>query len=112
MQQDGLEVALSETAERVGGALRASAAVNRELKRASTSAATGSVRELRRALDATIAAGEALISAAREARDSYQLDDVEYLASGDYGREVLWPRPPSVGSRCLRRTIGCCATRR
>ncbi len=89
MQQDGLEAALSETAERVGGALRASAAVNRELKRASTSAATGSVRELRRALDATIAAGEALVSAAREARDSYQLDDVDYLASGDYGREVL-----------------------
>ena len=89
MQQDGLEAALSETAERVAGALRASAAVTRELKRASTSAAAGSVRELRRALDAAIAASEALTSAAREAKDAYLLDDVEYLASGEYSREVL-----------------------
>jgi hypothetical protein len=51
---------LTETAERVAVALRAAAAVTRELKRASASAATGSVRDLRRALDATISASEAL----------------------------------------------------
>lgn len=89
MQQDGLEAALTEIAEQVAVALRASAAVTRELKRASAYAATGSVRELRRALDATILASEALASAAREAKETYQLDEAEYLASGDYSREVL-----------------------
>ena len=89
VQQDGLEAALTETAERVAAALRTSATVVRELKRASAGAATGSVRDLRRALDASISASEALTSAAREARDAYQLDDAEYLASGDYTKEVL-----------------------
>jgi len=84
-----MEAALSATAESVGVAAKAASAVAKELKRAGAGAATGQVRELRRALDAAVAAAEELVGAARRAQSSYKLDDADYLASGDYAKELL-----------------------
>jgi hypothetical protein len=89
VQEDGLEAALATTAELVSEAQRAASAAASELKRASASSATGSVRDLRRALDAALKASEVLSQAARDARESYQLDETEYLASGGYLTELL-----------------------
>lgn len=84
-----MEAALAVTADRVEAALRRSSAVARELKRAGAGAATGSVRDLRRALEAAVTAAGELTAAVREARESYELDEVEYLTSGGYAAELL-----------------------
>lgn len=89
MQQDSLEAALVATAEAVASALRTSSSVTRELKKASAAAATGSVRDLRKALDAALAMSQVLTSAAEHAKDSYQLDEADHLASGGYAKELL-----------------------
>ena len=89
MQQDGLEAALTLTAEGVASALRTSSLVTRELKKASAAAATGSVRDLRKALDAALAMSQELMSAAAQAKDSYQLDEAGHLSSGSYAKELL-----------------------
>lgn len=89
MQQDGLEAALAATAERIGVASRASAALARDLKRATAGAATGSVRDLRRSLDAAVTGADALREAISDAQDSYRVDEADYLASGNYAKELL-----------------------
>ncbi len=89
MGQDGLEGALTATAERVHEALRSSAGTARELKRAAAAAASGSVRDLRRALDAAAGAAQELARVTSEAQDSYTFDDTAHLSSGAYGRELL-----------------------
>jgi len=89
VQQDGLEAALAATEQQVEAAARSAGAVVRELKKARAGAASGQVRELRRALDAALHASSELASAARDARDSYTLDEGAHLSSGDYARELL-----------------------
>lgn len=86
---DGLEAALQATEERVDAALRASAAVTRELKKAKAGAGRGQLRELRRALSnaASLAAEQARI--ATDAEASFTFDDRAYLESGGYGTELL-----------------------
>jgi hypothetical protein len=111
MGQDGLEGALTATAERVHEALRSSAGTARELKRAASAAASGSVRDLRRALDAAAGAAQELARVTSEAQDSYTFDDTAHLRSGAYGGSCS-TRPPSRVSRCSRRTSGCSATPR
>ena len=58
-EMGGLEAALAATEERVDAALKATAAVTRELKKAKTGAERGQLRDLRRALIAatTLAGG-------------------------------------------------------
>ena len=89
MPQGRMEAALATAEAQVGDALRAAAAATRELKRAGGGAATGQVRELRRALDAAVETADALAAATRAARDGYDLDEAEHLASGAYARELL-----------------------
>lgn len=86
---DGLEAALATTQDRVDAALRSSAAVARELKKARAGAASGTVRDLRKALEAAVAASAELQAAAQEAASSYDLDESAYLASGAYTKELL-----------------------
>src|SRR5262249_26436284 len=52
-------------------------------------AATGQVRELRRALDSAVAQAESLTAVARDLRARYDLDESAYLASGGYAKELL-----------------------
>ncbi len=85
----GLEAALAATEEQVDNALRATAAVTRELKKAKTGAARGQLRDLRRALSAAAGlAGEAARATAGTA-SSYDFDEGEHLESGGYAKELL-----------------------
>ncbi len=89
MQQDGLEAALAATAEQVDAAQRAASSVAKELKKAAAGATTGDVRELRRALAAAADGAAALVASAAQARDSYDFDETDHLASGRYTKELL-----------------------
>lgn len=87
--QDGFEAALAASEAAVEAAQRAAAAAARELKRARSAASTGQVRDLRKALTAAGEAADALGAATTAAVASYSFDDVDYLASGAYARELL-----------------------
>jgi hypothetical protein len=78
-EMGGLEAALAATEERVDAALKASAAVTRELKRAKAGAERGQLRDLRRAL----------IAASTLARESFGFDEQEHMESGSYAQELL-----------------------
>jgi hypothetical protein len=79
------ESALSAAQGDAEGALRSAGSLTRELRKAKAAAATGQVREYRRALDAV--AG--LSTKVRGARASFDIDETAYLASGDYAKELL-----------------------
>lgn len=88
-QGQSFEEALATTqmdAERV---LKMAGAVTKELKKAKTTAATGQVRDLRKALDAAVALSTELAEAARDARQAFDLDEADYLTSGAYAKELL-----------------------
>lgn len=89
MRQDGMEAALAAAEEAVGEAQRDAALAVRELKRARAAAATGQVRDLRRALAAAADAAQALAKSADAAQQVYDLDETDHLASGAYARELL-----------------------
>lgn len=84
-----LEGAL-ETVERDADAsVRALSSALKEAKKAKAAAATGQLRDLRQALDASARlAGEAATTA-DSARDGWAFDDQAYLAGGAYTKEVL-----------------------
>jgi len=85
----GLEAALEATEERVDAALKATAAVNRELKKAKTCVQKGQLRDLRRALSAAaVLAGDGA-RAAEDAVESFDFDEQEHLESGSYSQELL-----------------------
>lgn len=84
-----IEAALAQAETEVEAAGRSANVLARELKRARAAAASGQVRELRRALDAAAELGRELAHAVAEARDSYDVDETELLASGAYAKELL-----------------------
>ncbi|GAC1441198.1 MAG: hypothetical protein NVSMB55_08300 [Mycobacteriales bacterium] len=84
-----LEDALARSEEAVAAAQRAAALAGRELKKARASAATGQIRDLRRALAASQAAAADLATSAQVAAASYNFDEAEHLASGGYAKELL-----------------------
>lgn len=85
----GLEAALAATEERVDAALKATAAMTRELKKAKTGAQRGQLRDLRKALSAAAGlAGEAGRSAT-DAEQSFDFDEQGHLESGAYAQELL-----------------------
>src|SRR5664279_3495077 len=85
----GLEAALEATEERVDAALKATAAVNRELKKAKTGAQKGQLRDLRRALSTAAALAGDAATAAEDAGESFDFDEQEHLESGSYSQELL-----------------------
>ncbi|MDQ3617060.1 MAG: hypothetical protein M3393_10685 [Actinomycetota bacterium] len=86
---DGLEAALAATEERVNAALKATAAVTRELKKAKTGAERGQLRELRRALGNAVSLAADATRAAEVAGVSFDLDEKDYLESGSFAKELL-----------------------
>ena len=85
----GLESALAATEERVDAALKAAAAVTRELKKAKTGAERGQLRDLRRALStAAVLAGDAARTA-EDAGSSFGFDEQVHMESGSYAQELL-----------------------
>ena len=73
----GLEAALAATEERVDAALKATAAVTRELKKAKTGAERGQLRDLRRALSTAAVLAEDAARAAADAGASFGFDEQE-----------------------------------
>jgi hypothetical protein len=88
-QVGGLEAALEATEERVDAALKATAAVTRELKKAKTGAERGQLRDLRRALSAAVVLAGDAARAAEDAGESFGFDDQEHLESGAFTQELL-----------------------
>lgn len=85
----GLEAALAATEESVDAALKATAAVTRELRKAKAGAERGQLRDLRRALGAAaVLAGDAA-RAAEDAGASFGFDEQEHMESGSYAKELL-----------------------
>lgn len=85
----GLESALAATQAHAEAVLRSAGVLTRELKKAKAGAATGQIRELRRALDAAVTLSAELAAAAQQARVGFDIDESEYLASGGYTKELL-----------------------
>ncbi|MEP6798425.1 MAG: hypothetical protein ABI890_09765 [Lapillicoccus sp.] len=86
---DGFEGALAATEDEVDAALKAAAAVTRELRKAKVGAARGQVRDLRRALAAAAAYAAESAQAAKVAEASFDFDDHAYLASGAFAQELV-----------------------
>ena len=84
-----IEGALARAEAQTDAATRSVAAVARELKRARSAAASGQVRDLRRALDAASALVDELQQEVEQARSSYDLDEVDLMASGAYTAQLL-----------------------
>ena len=87
--ENGLEAALAATQVDSEAVLKASAALSRELKKVRSSAATGQVRDLRKALDAAVMLSAELAASTRGARAAFEVDEVDYLSSGGYAKELL-----------------------
>ena len=85
----GLEAALAHAEAAVESAGRLAGAMTRELKRAKGAAASGQVRELRRAFESAAALARDLQQAVDDATAAYDVDEVELLAGGGYTRELL-----------------------
>jgi len=88
-EMGAIEGALAATEERVDAALKANAALMRELKKAKTGAARGQLRDLRRALSASAALASEAALAAADAATSFGFDEQEHLESGAYTKELL-----------------------
>lgn len=89
MPAANLESTLSTTEERAAAALKTAAAVTRELRKAKAGAASGQMRELRRAIGAAAGLVDDLSAAVAQVRTSCEFDEETYLASGEYGKELL-----------------------
>lgn len=85
----GLETALAATEERVDAALKAAAAVTRELKKAKAGAERGQLRDLRRALSAAAVLATDAARATEGAEASFDFDEQAHLESGSYAQELL-----------------------
>lgn len=85
----GFEGALAATEDEVDAALKAAAAVTRELRKAKVGAARGQVRDLRRALTAAAGYAAEAATAASSAEASFAFDDQVHLASGAFAEELV-----------------------
>jgi len=84
-----IEGALAQAEADVEAAARSAGNLVHELKRARTAAASGQLRDLRRALDAVADLAGDLRKAVLDARASYDVDEGDLLASGAYAKELL-----------------------
>jgi hypothetical protein len=85
----GMESALAAVQGGAEAALKAAVGVTGQLRKARGAAASGHVRELRRALDAAAAQAASLAAAARDLRAQYDFDEGAFMASGGYAKELL-----------------------
>lgn len=87
--ETSFEAALNLTQGKAEAALKSAGSVARELRKAKVAAANGQVRDLRRALDVAVAQASELLMAAQQTRESLDIDETAYLASGAYAKELL-----------------------
>ncbi len=84
-----LEAALARTEADLEAAGRAATDAVRELKRARSAAQTGDIRKLRQSLEAAAAISRKFADEVAATADGYDVDEVQLLTSGAYGRELL-----------------------
>jgi hypothetical protein len=87
--ETSFESALSLAQGSAEAALKSAGTLTRELRKAKAAAATGQVRELRRALDAAAGQAGELLDSVQQTRAGFDIDETEYLASGQYAKELL-----------------------
>jgi hypothetical protein len=85
----GLEGALARVEREVEACSKAVASLARELKRTHAAAASGQVREVRKALDTVQAMAGDVVERVGAAATAYDVDEVGLLASGAYAKELL-----------------------
>lgn len=84
-----LEIALARAEDNVEAVLKAADAVVRELRKARSSAKSGAVRDLRRALAAAADSIENLRQSAQSLREAWTFDERAYMGSGGYTHELV-----------------------
>ncbi|CAN5864882.1 hypothetical protein BH23ACT12_BH23ACT12_14810 [soil metagenome] len=85
----GLEQALAAVESQTLAVLKSAGSVSRDLKKARAAAATGQVRDLRKALESADTLAAQLADAVFDLRRLYQFDENQHLASGAYSKELL-----------------------
>jgi hypothetical protein len=83
------EATLAATEREVDEVLRAATGAVRELKRALTASRTGQVRDLRKALSAARSAASGLATDTEALAAGFDFDERAYLSSGAYVKELL-----------------------
>lgn len=83
------ESALSVAEGGAEAALKSARGLTSQLRKAKAAAASGEVRELRRALDAAAGLAGELSVAVTDVRGSFDFDEGAYLGSGEYAKELL-----------------------
>jgi hypothetical protein len=89
VSHDRMDEALASVEGDIDDALRAAAALIRELKKAKTAAAGGSVRDLARSLEAAGEWVDETAGAVMAGEQGWDFDVSEYLASGGWAKEVI-----------------------
>lgn len=84
-----MEAALAAMEAEAEAALRAAGSVVRELKKAKASAGVGNVRDLRKALENAEQLASQLTATIHALRAGWRLDELRYLSSGAYTKELL-----------------------
>ncbi|MBN1173192.1 MAG: hypothetical protein JXA67_13545 [Micromonosporaceae bacterium] len=84
-----MEEALAETERAIEDAVKSAAVATVQLKRALTSARTGQMRDLRKALASAESSAAALAEQVRNLHTGFEFNEQQYLASGEYIRELL-----------------------
>lgn len=86
---ESLEQVLSEVEAAAADALTAAGQVTRDLKKVKAAASAGQLRDLRRSIEASRAAAEALLEQVAAVAAAYAVDEAEHLSSGAYVAELL-----------------------
>jgi len=89
MGDETLEQMLEKAERRLDEAVKAAAAVTRELRKARAAARLGQLRDLRRLVSVAERTAGELSDAARRAGEGLGFDEQAYLASGAYAKELL-----------------------
>ncbi len=87
--ETSFESVLSQAHGSTEAALKSAGNLTRELRKAKVAAASGQVRELRRALDVALGQAGELLAAVQQSRTGFDFDETAYLASGEYAKELL-----------------------
>jgi hypothetical protein len=88
-QPNSLEEALQFVERDADAAIKALGAALKAAKKAKAAAASGLLRELNQAMDAAVGLADQASETARDLRQGWQFDAVEWFSSGDYAKELL-----------------------
>ncbi len=86
---DNLERTLADLERDADTTVRTLSAALKSAKKAKAAAATGQLRDVRQALDATVRLVDIAADDAREVRSAWSFDEQGYFADGGYAKEIL-----------------------